>query len=294
MHTNNGFINFNKAAGMTSHDAVNFLRKIFQTKKVGHGGTLDPAATGVLPVAIGNATKFLEYLADCDKTYRAEILLGTSTDSGDLDGKIISQAENFSMPTLDELKITAKKFLGEIEQTPPKFSAIKINGQKAYDLARKNIDFEIPKRLVKIYRLEVLSAEKNLVTVEVDCSKGTYVRSLAVDFGESLNLPATLKSLQRVRVGNFKIENSVTLEELKSSGENFLLPVEDCLNFEKFFLPAHRVKAFLNGLPTDLEKLESWKGKKMKSIFVKVYADEKFLGVGRIFSGELRSAKIAR
>lgn len=285
MQINNGFINFNKAAGMTSHDAVNFLRKIFQTKKIGHGGTLDPAATGVLPIAVGRATKFLEYLTDCDKTYRAEILLGTSTDSGDLDGKIISQTENFSMPTLGELQIASKKFIGEIEQTPPKFSAIKINGQKAYDLARKNIDFEIPKRLVKIYRLEILNVEKNIVTVEIDCSKGTYIRSLAIDFGESLNLPTTLKSLQRTRVGNFKIENSVTLGELKSNGENFLLPVEDCLNFEKFFLPVHRVKAFLNGLPTNVNESDK---------IVKVYADEKFLGVGKIFSRELRSAKIVQ
>lgn len=289
---NEGFINFNKAAAMTSHDAVNFLRKIFQTKKIGHGGTLDPAATGVLPIAIGRATKFLEYLADCDKTYRAEILFGTSTDSGDLDGKIISRQENFSMPTSDELKITAKKFLGEIEQTPPKFSAIKINGQKAYALARKNIDFEIPKRLVKIYRLEILRVEKNIVTVEVDCSKGTYIRTLAEDFGKSLNLPTTLKSLQRTRVGNFLIKNSATLEDLKISSEKFLLPIENCLPLEKFFLPAHRVKAFLNGLPTDLNKAASWQGEKAESFFVKVYAEEKFLGVGKISAGKLRSAKI--
>lgn len=289
---NDGFINLNKAAGMTSHDAVNFLRKIFRTKKVGHGGTLDPAATGVLPIAVGRATKFLEYLADCDKTYRAEILFGTSTDSGDLDGKIISRQENFSMPTVDELQIAAKKFIGEIEQTPPKFSAIKINGRKAYDLARKNIDFEIPKRLVKIYRLEILRVEKNIVEAEVDCSKGTYIRSLAEDFGKNLNLPATLKSLQRTRVGNFLLKNSANIDEIQNGGENFLLPIEDYLTFEKFFLPAHRIKAFLNGLPTNLNKMERWKGEKVKSIFVKVYADEKFLGVGKIFAGQLRSAKV--
>lgn len=277
---------------MTSHDAVNFLRKIFQIKKIGHGGTLDPAATGVLPIAVGRATKFLEYLADCDKTYRAEILFGTATNSGDLDGEIISQLENFSMPTFDELNAAAKKFIGEIEQTPPKFSAIKINGQKAYDLARKNIDFEIPKRLIKIYRLEILRIEKNLVEIEVDCSKGTYIRSLAVDFGKNLNLPTTLKSLQRVRVGNFNLENSATLDDLKIDGEKFLLPVEDCLTFEKFFLPAHRVKAFLNGLPTNLDKVERWKGEKAESFLVGVYEGEKFLGVGKIFSGELRSEKI--
>ena len=280
---NNGFINFNKAAGMTSHDAVNFLRKIFQTKKVGHGGTLDPSATGILPIAVGRATKFLEYLADCDKTYRAEILFGISTDSGDLEGNIISRTENFSMPTLSELQTATKKFLGEIEQTPPKFSAIKINGQKAYNLARKNIDFEIPKRRIKIYRFEILRVEENFVTAEIDCSKGTYIRSLASDFGESLNLPATLKNLQRIRVGNFTLENSVTQDDLKTSPEKFLLPVEDCLTFRKFFLPAHRVKAFLNGLPTNISA---------ENEIVRVYSDEKFLGIGKIFNGELRSEKI--
>ena len=280
---NDGFINFNKAAGMTSHDAVNFLRKIFHTKKIGHGGTLDPSATGILPVAVGRATKFLEYLTDCNKTYRAEILFGMKTDSGDLDGKIISQLENFSVPNIEILKMTAKNFLGEIEQTPPKFSAIKINGQKAYDLARKNINFEIPKRIIKINRFEILGVEKNFVTAEIDCSKGTYIRSLAVDFGESLKIPATLKSLQRLRVGNFSLENSVTLDDLKISPEKFLLSVENCLPFKKFFLPEHRIKAFLNGLPTTVCE---------ENKFVKVYANEKFLGVGKIFDGELRSEKL--
>lgn len=280
---NDGFINFYKAAGVTSHAAVNFLRKIFQTKKIGHGGTLDPAATGILPIAVGRATKFLEYITDCDKTYRAEILLGVATDSGDLDGKIISRLENFSVPNFSDIQTATKKFLGEIEQTPPKFSAIKINGQKAYNLARKNIDFEIPKRIVKINRFEILGVENNLVTAEIDCAKGTYIRSLAVDFGESLKIPATLKNLQRVRVGNFTLENSATLDDLKLSPEKFLLPVENCLDFRKFFLPQHRIKAFLNGLPTNT---------RAENGIVKVYADEKFLGVGKIFNGELRSEKI--
>ncbi|MBQ7629226.1 MAG: tRNA pseudouridine(55) synthase TruB, partial [Selenomonadaceae bacterium] len=167
-----GFINLNKAAGMTSHDAVNFLRKIFQTRKVGHGGTLDPMATGILPVAINQATKFIEYLADCDKTYRAEILIGIETDSGDVTGKIIRQAENFSVPNIDSLKLAAKNFIGEIEQRPPKFSAIKINGRKAYDLARKNLKFEMPRRIVTINRFEILRVDENILTAEIDCAKG--------------------------------------------------------------------------------------------------------------------------
>ena len=268
---------------MTSHDAVNFLRKIFQTRKVGHGGTLDPMATGILPVAINQATKFIEYLADCDKTYRAEILLGIETDSGDVTGKIIRQAENFSVPNIDSLKLAAKNFIGEIEQRPPKFSAIKINGRKAYDMARKNLEFEMPRRIVKINRFEILRVDENILTAEIDCAKGTYIRSLAVDFGESLNLPATLKSLQRIRVGKFFIENSVTIDDLKIGSEKFLMPIDAYLDFEKFNLPNHRVKAYLNALPTNINA---------ENKFVKVYADENFLGVGKIFNGELRSAKI--
>ena len=188
-----GFINLYKPAGMTSHDAVNRVRKIFSTRKVGHAGTLDPAASGVLPVAVNRATKFLEYLTARDKTYRAEILFGTATDSGDLEGEIVARAENFSV-NVDELKTALKTFVGEIEQTPPKFSAIKIHGRKAYDLARKNLDFEIPRRRVKIFRAELVTATDTTATIEVDCSAGTYIRALAVDFGARLNLPATLKN----------------------------------------------------------------------------------------------------
>ena len=279
----NGFINLNKPKNFTSHDAVNCVRKILQTKKVGHGGTLDPAAAGVLPVAVGRATKFIEYLADCDKTYRAEIFFGIETSSGDLDGEIVFQQENFSMPTVEELKSATKNFIGEIEQTPPKFSAIKISGRKAYDLARKNIDFEIPKRLVKINGFEILKVEKNIVTVEVDCAKGTYIRSLAADFGKIFELPATLKSLLRLRVGNFFLRESVTLENLQTAPENFLKPVESCLEFEKFILPPHRVKAFCSGLSTTV---------KLPDKILKVYDGEKFLGVGKVFDGELKSEKL--
>ena len=192
-----GFINLNKAADMTSHDAVNFVRKIFQTKKVGHAGTLDPLATGILPIAVGRATKFIEYLSDCDKTYRAEIFFGIETDSGDISGKLLRQEENFFMPSIEQLKIAAKNFVGEIEQTPPKFSAIKINGRKAYDLARKNLDFEMPRRKIKINGFEILQVEENLVTAEIDCAKGTYIRSLAADFENSCDTEKFAKRASR-------------------------------------------------------------------------------------------------
>ena len=277
-----GFINLNKTSGMTSHDAVNRVRKIFLTRKVGHAGTLDPQAAGVLPIAVGRATKFIEYLADCDKTYRAEILFGIATDSGDLDGKIIARAENFSMPTTDELTALAKSFVGEIEQTPPKFSAIKIHGRKAYDLARKNLDFDMPRRRVKIFRLELVALNEHTATFEIDCGKGTYIRSLAIDLGERLNLPATLKNLLRLRVGDFNLRDAVTLDELNAS---HLRPIEDCLqHLPAFELPEYRVRAFLNGLTTTVTAPDEK--------ILRVISNGKFLGVGRIDNGELRSAKL--
>ena len=279
----NGFINLNKAAGMTSHDAVNFLRKIFQTRKVGHGGTLDPNATGILPIAIGQATKFIEYLVDSGKTYRAEILFGVETETGDVTGKIIRQIENFQMPNFDELNAATKNFIGQVEQSPPKFSAIKINGRMAYDLARKEINFEIPRRIVTINQFKILRVEENIVTVEVDCEKGTYIRSLAVDFGMSFNFPATIKSLQRIRVGKFLIDDAVTIDELQLSCEKFLKPIDFCLDFENFYLPAYRVKAYKNGLPTNINA---------ENKLVKVYDGENFLGVGKINGGEIRSEKL--
>ena len=268
---------------MTSHDAINIVRKIFGTKKVGHAGTLDPAAVGVLPVAVGRATKFIEYISDFDKTYRAEILFGVKTSTGDFEGEIISHKENIKLPPVPALKSILAAFTGTIEQTPPKFSAIKIHGQKAYNLARKNIEFEMPRRLVTINKIEILRVEENILTLEIDCSKGTYIRTLAEDIGESLKLPATLKFLQRVRVGNFNLENSVAIEDLKIGGEKFLLPVDTCLNLRNFELPSRRLKAFYNGLPTNISAADE---------VVKVYAAGKFLGVGKIQSGELRAVKL--
>lgn len=280
-----GFINLNKPSGMTSHDAVNHVRRIFSTRKVGHAGTLDPAACGVLPTAINRATKFIEYLADCDKSYRAEILFGIATDSGDLDGEVIARADGFTMPTADDLNAALKNFIGEIEQTPPKFSAIKIHGRKAYDLARKNLEFEMPRRLVKISRLELIALDKNSATIEIDCGKGTYIRSLAIDLGERLNLPATLKNLIRLRVGDFNLNDALTFDDIKKFGEDCLLPIETCLNhLPRFELPEHRIRAFTNGLSTTVHAADE------KAL--RICAGGKFLGVGRIERGELRSSKI--
>ncbi|MBR4903972.1 MAG: tRNA pseudouridine(55) synthase TruB, partial [Selenomonadaceae bacterium] len=233
-------------------------------------------------IAIGRATKFIEYLADCNKAYRAEILFGIATDSGDLEGEIISRADDFEMPTIDELNAVLKNFIGEIEQTPPKFSAIKIHGRKAYELARKDLDFEMPSRLVKIFNIKLVSVEENSAVIEIECGKGTYIRSLAIDLGERLHLPATLKNLIRLRVGDFDLKNALTLDEL---GTENILPIENCLNhLPRFELNPNRIRAFMNGLPTTVHAAD------VKSL--RICADGKFLGVGRIENGELRSAKM--
>lgn len=277
-----GFLNLNKPAGMTSHDAVNLVRKIFSTRKVGHAGTLDPAARGVLPVAVGRATKFIEFLTAREKSYRAEILFGIATDSGDLEGNVIFRAEIFTSPTRDEFAAALKNFVGEIEQTPPKFSAIKINGRKAYDLARKNLSFDMPTRRVKIFRIELVAISEISATIEIDCGAGTYIRSLAVDIGEKLQLPTTLKSLIRLRVGDFDLVAAKNFDELTAES---LIPIADCLqHLPTFELPENRIRAFLNGLPTTVNAADEK--------FLRIFSGEKFLGVGRIERGELRSSKI--
>lgn len=282
---NGGFLLVNKPSGLTSHDVVNRVRKIFSTRKVGHTGTLDPQASGLLIVAVERATKFIEYLGDLDKSYRAEILFGLATDSGDLEGKIISRAENFTMPTRDDIQAALKNFIGEIEQRPPKFSAIKIHGRKAYDLARKNFEFEMPTRRVKIFRLNLISLTDSTATIDVDCSAGTYIRSLAIDLGERLNLPSTLKNLIRLRIGKFNLSDALTLDDAEKIGGDCLLPIDFCLeHLPTFELPPNRIRAFTNGLPTDVHAADEK--------ILRVIADGKFIGVGRIERGQLRSSKI--
>ena len=282
----NGFININKAAGMTSHDVVNRVRRIFNTKKVGHAGTLDPFATGVLPIAIGRAAKFLEYLSDCDKSYRAEIFFGIETSTGDITGEIIQKVE-CQPNTLNEVDNVLSSFIGTIQQTPPKYSAIKINGRKAYELARKNVDFELPSREVTIYSLNVVSMTENTATIDVDCSKGTYIRSLAVDIGKRFGIPATLKKLQRTRAGVFNISDATTLDTLQDITEAALINVDTCLeHLPRFDLPTRRLKAFCSGLTTRINENFA------EGALFRVYVDDNFIGVGKIFEGELKADKI--
>lgn len=285
-----GFLNVYKEKKMTSHDVVNRLRRLLQIKKIGHLGTLDPNATGVLPIAIGRATNFISYVQRHDKKYLAEMTFGYETDSGDTDGAIIREEKIFSLPTKDDLKkILQENFLGEIEQEPPIFSAIKVHGVPAYKLARHSEKkISLPVRTVQIFSVEIVNyePEKNRLCVEIFCSQGTYIRSFCRDLGKKIGVPCTMTSLLRKASGDFLLQESYTLDEIAQ--KNFqLISIETVLNsLAPFFLPAHRVKPFLNGLPTDVKNISPEKK------FVRVYDEKIFLGIGRFENQQLFPEKI--
>ena len=271
-----GFLNILKPPGMSSHDVVGYVRRVLHTKKVGHAGTLDPAAAGVLPVAVGTATRLIEYLEITDKTYRAEIKLGIATDSGDDTGKILTSQLDWSDFDMSTLEQVLQKFTGKIRQTPPAHSAIKINGQKACDLLRAGKDVEVPSREVTIYRLELLAHSHDMLLIDCDCSKGTYIRSLCQDIGEALGVPATMAFLLRRRVGDFTAETALSLEELAEAREQALLPANKYLSsMQRFDLNPKREKAFCNGLSSTVKNFTA------QTESLRVYADGHFIGVGR-------------
>lgn len=227
-----------KERGMTSHDCVFKLRKILHTKKIGHGGTLDPDVDGVLPICIGKATKVIEYLTDSGKTYKGEITLGYSTTTEDKSGEIVEQRAVTEALTEDQIDEAMAAFVGEITQIPPMYSAVKVNGRRLYEYARNNETVERPVRKAQIYRFERTSEihwSKEAGTVswrfEVECGKGTYVRTLAVDTGSKLGYPAHMSDLTRTASAGMNESQAMTLAEVASYMENgtieeYLLPIE--------------------------------------------------------------------
>ena len=272
-----GFINVLKPTGLSSHDVVDIVRRIFKQKRVGHAGTLDPAAAGILPVALGRAARLVEYMENADKSYRAEIAFGYATDTGDVYGDVIESIPCPALPLEEELRRVLGKFVGEIEQTPPVYSAIKVGGQRAYDLVRQGAAVEIPTRTVRIDRLELVHADAAhaRILVDVDCAKGTYIRSLCTDIGAVLGLPATMRFLLRTRVGGFMLADSYTLEELAEVRETALCDPDTALDLPVYELDPQRVKAFYSGLSTSERHLELAEG------CYRVYAEGVFLGIGR-------------
>lgn len=214
-----GILLIDKPLGKTSHDMVYFVRRLTGIKKVGHTGTLDPDASGVLPVCIGKATKICDMLTSSDKKYSAELVLGKTTDTQDASGNVISESE--VCVTEKEILKTVSEFIGEIEQIPPMFSAIKKNGQKLYELARKGITVEREPRKVRIFNINVqnIDLERNAVEIDVHCSKGTYIRTLCEDIGNKLGCGAYMNKLRRTYSGGFSIEECFTTEELEKIKE---------------------------------------------------------------------------
>lgn len=298
-----GFLNVLKPPGLTSHDVIGSLRRILKTKKIGHAGTLDPGAAGVLPIAVGRATRFIEYLAAVGKSYRAELLFGVETDSGDDTGTAVARApEGWEFPTTKEVLAGMKTLTGDITQVPPVYSAVKIDGKRAADLARSNKEVRIPPRQVTIYRFDLLAEdrERKTLLLDVDCSKGTYIRSLCTDLGRAVGIPATMSFLVRTRVGEFPLQEAVSLEELaRIAQEDFsalpILPPENYLgHFPRYDLPAGRLKAFTNGLPThDVRFAETLRATGRESgeempLLLTVWCEGKFCGIGR-FNWETES-----
>lgn len=275
-----GVINIYKPTGMSSFDVVAKVRKLSKCKKVGHTGTLDPEASGVLPICIGKATKIVDYIMSETKIYVAEVKLGIVTDSYDREGKILEN--NLVNVTEEQIKEAVYSFIGEIEQIPPMHSALKVNGQRLYELARKGIEIERKSRLIKIFDIKILSIDLPFAIIEVTCSKGTYIRSLCYDIGRKLNCGAAMWNLQRKASGSFNIEDSIELDKLDCNKlEKYLVPVEEALNqYEKLYIEDDKfVKLLLNGVNI---KDDAFLCKIKSNNLFRIYInDGKFIGLGK-------------
>lgn len=278
----NGIINIYKEKGFTSHDVVAKMRGICKQKKIGHTGTLDPDATGVLPVCLGNGTRLCELLTDKDKEYVAELLLGKETDTQDMTGQVIR--ESSVECSEEEVRTAIMSFVGDYMQTPPMYSALKVDGKRLYELARAGKEVERQARLVKISEIEILELRLPVVKMRVACSKGTYIRTLCHDIGRRLGCGGTMQSLLRTRVGIFTLEDAITLEQLRQLKEEERISerlwavdriFEDCpmLHAKK-----ENVRLLENGnafYPNQMEEGVTYPEKQ----WVRVYGEERFFGI---------------
>lgn len=236
----NGVLPLWKEKGMTSHDCVFQLRKILGTKKVGHTGTLDPSVEGVLPICIGYATKIAEYITDSGKEYIAVVSIGTTTETEDADGEVVQEDQSEKKISREKIEEVLEQLTGEITQTPPMYSAVKVKGKRLYEYAREGIEVERPQRKVMIEEIELLSQEEQFegreitFSIRVKCGKGTYIRTLAVQIGALLGYPAHMASLVRTMSGTFEKQDCITLKEVEAAMEEgtiskYLRPVEEAL-----------------------------------------------------------------
>lgn len=275
-----GFLLVNKPKDITSFGAVAKIRRIAGEKRVGHTGTLDPMATGVLPIFLGRATALSSYLIEADKRYTAEIKLGITTDTCDITGKILSESQVFVNE--GELLKVIENFKGAQKQTPPMFSAIKKDGVRLYELARKGETVEIPSRDITVYSIDLLSGldSENVFKIDVKVSKGTYIRSLARDIGERLGCGATLLSLERTETSGFSIDECVPLDSLDENNiNNYLLPEETAISYvRELFVTERQAERFSHGGQLAFERLQEkdfYSGE-----LLRVKYNKKFIGLG--------------
>lgn len=283
----NIIVNFNKPFGISSHDAVSFVKKTFKVKKAGHAGTLDPTATGVLLICLNEATKITNYLSDLDKEYIMTAKLGECTDSFDSEGTVTKKVEGFSV-SVEDIEGVIKRFIGDIEQTPPMFSAIKMSGKPLYKLARKGIEVERKPRKINIKSIEVLKFVSPFLTLKVACSKGTYIRSLCNDIGEALGTGAYVTELTRTGIGGFKIDDTAGPDELP--GKTVALhSVDSALaHLPEIRLEGNDLKRAIHGNPINFPSEHT----SLLTSFIRLKdQDGRLFGIGRV-SGD--SIKIER
>ncbi len=279
-----GILIINKPKDFTSQDVVSKVKKILNIKKAGHTGTLDPMATGVLPILIGKYTKLSKYLIEHDKTYIAKIKLGEKKDTGDSEGKTIKTSV-VKKEYLNEINVknVLKSFLGKQKQIPPIYSAIKVNGKKLYEYAREGKEVEIPEREIEIYNINLvnINKENNEIEFEVSCSKGTYIRVLCENISEKLGTCGYMKSLVRTRVDKFYIEEAITFEELEKNGaEKYLIKMEEIFKeIPKVNLNERKKELFLNGVMLTFD---------LPNGIYNVYSEDKYLGIGVVKSKVLK------
>ena len=279
----NGIVVLDKANGLSSNAALQEVKRLYEANKAGHAGSLDPLATGVLPVCLGEATKVSQFLLDSDKRYRARIKLGIRTDTGDREGSIIERNEGISV-SRKAIERALTKFKGEVEQVPPMHSAIKMNGVPLYKLARKGIAVEREPRLVTLYQICLVEFVHSELELEISCSKGTYIRTIADDLGQELGCGAHVIELRRTQAGVFTEKDSISSEELALEKENrgldkidqFLIPMDRAIqDLPEVNLPSITASHVKNGQAVLVRHLP-------KNGLVRMYENEQFIGIGSI------------
>ncbi len=270
-----GIIIINKPKNCTSHDIVQKAKKVFG-KKVGHTGTLDPMATGVLPLLIGKGTLCSKYLINHDKIYEVQLTLGVKTDTADKEGSIIEEKKvpqgAFQKERIEEV---LKTFLGKQEQMPPMYSAIKVKGKKLYEYARKGQEVEVKPRLIEIYEIKLLkiNQKEKQIEFQVACSKGTYIRSLCEDIAEKMGTVGYMSKLNRVQVGGFSIEQAISIEQLEKGEISYITIEELFSNRQEISLEKQRLQLFLNGVKLTMKKSDG---------VYRVYYNQQFIGIGMV------------